>query len=95
MGDKKLMRLMVDCPGVIRRIYLSESQLELFRLVRSADESLGVTTNWISDYMDISIQSANGRLVELMNKGYLTRVNQGDPTGGKEYVYRSVALHKQ
>lgn len=88
MPDKKLMKLMVEVPGVIRGIYLTDPQIEVFDIVKATDR-LGVTSAWLSEYMDISVQSASGRLAALEKKKYLTRINEGAESGGDEYVYHS------
>lgn len=86
MPDKKLMRLMIDCPGTYREVALSDAQLDLYKNAKS-NEDLGVTSESVSDYFNISIQSASGRLATLCKKKYLRRVEGTHITGGAQHTY--------
>lgn len=91
MKDKKLMKLMIEVPGVIRGIYLSQSRVDIYDIVKDCDDE-GMTSRCLADIEGISITSASTRLKELFDKGYLTRKNEGCDGGGDEYVYRAVQL---
>ena len=85
MKDKKLMRLIIDCPNFVKEKMLSDDQRYLFSEVECQPD--GVTSAFISDLLDISIQSASGRLVVLFKKKYLKRTERIAESGGIEYVY--------
>ena len=87
MKDKTLMTLMVECPGFIREKLLTDGQIELIKDAKRLDEE-GLTSRWVSNVYDISIQSASSKLKKLHKKGYLKRTNEGADSGGDEYVYR-------
>jgi len=67
----------------IRALLLNGSQIALLRKIGGK----GVTSCWVAGEMNVSVQNANGKLERLRKGGYLTRENEGDPSGGDLYIY--------
>ena len=88
MNEKTVMTHMLSIPDLIRKKQLSDAQINLVRYIQSKD--LGLTTLRLSDYYEITTQAASTRLKALWLKGYLSRSNIGDDTGGTVYRYRIV-----
>ena len=65
---------MIDCPGVIREITLSDDQIDAFKVVRDSDEhgEFGVTGQSVSDRLDIPLHLAYSRLAILEAKATVT-----------------------
>jgi len=80
MKDKNLMKLMIDCPSVIRDILLTDHQINIVKTVRG--EWAGVTTKEIADTLLMSVTQASGELKTLYDMGYLTRA------GETAFIYR-------
>jgi len=85
MSEKIVMTHMLSIPDLVRRKQLSDSQINLVRYVQI--QILGLTASTLSDDYGISTQSASARLKALWLKGYLSRIDVGDGTGGVVYEY--------
>ena len=81
---------LLEGKGSTRKLELTERQKEIVIMAR---DKYDLTSNDLVFLLDMSIQNASGSLVNLFNKGYLTRVNIGDPSGGHQFLY-SYALGK-
>ena len=86
MKDKKLMRLIVDVPSFVREKMLSDHQIYLFSEIEC--QSDGVTSVFISELLDVSIQHASTVLKKLYDKKYLKREERIAESGGIEYIYK-------
>jgi len=85
MKDKALMRLMIDCPNFIREKLLTDRDIDLFIEVECQED--GMTSSFLAEHWDITIQHASTVLKNLYEKGYLKRKNIGAISGGDEYTY--------
>lgn len=90
MQSKTLMKLMTECPGLVRKAYLNETQLALFQLVKTLEgNDSGVSARQIANRLGISVHSASTQLYRLFNKGYLSRQKNTHPSGGREFIYQT------
>lgn len=87
--DKKLMRLFLDCPDYLKRVIISEPQIEVVRFVKDCGFG-SATARELADHLDISVQGASGRLNKLWSRGWLKREERAAETGGIEHRYSSV-----
>jgi predicted transcriptional regulator len=71
----------------IRKLLLNVDQIALLSLIGNNT----IKARGLADLHEISIQSASGRLSKLHTKGYLTRENVSDPSGGNMFVYECTA----
>ena len=76
---------MLSLPDIVRRLTLSDYQINLVRLVQK--QGFGLTTEALSYEYNITTQNASSQLRKLWERGYLNRVNVGDGTGGTVYKY--------
>lgn len=87
--ESELRRLFLSNPKMIKQLSLSNAQRKLYKKVFASG---GITSSGIADRFDIAIQSASGRLRELYNKGYLTRQEIPQDSGGYEWFYRAITF---
>jgi predicted transcriptional regulator len=78
-----IRRYLLLHPQAARELIVSKRQAEI---ILSAGVS-PVTTAIIAKRYDTSVQSAFSTLEKCRSKGYLTREQKDDPTGGKYYEY--------
>ena len=88
MLDKKLMKLFITNPDVVRRAILTENQASIMEEIMEFDYPT-ISTRELADSRRISAQNASSQLVTLWHKGYLTREERIAETGGIEYRYKS------
>ncbi len=81
--DIDLMRLMYFNYAKFRELSLSKRQVELVTYLK--DKS--VTSRDIADKCEICVQNASQQLNNLFRKGYLTREEIEDKTGGYLFEY--------
>jgi len=87
--DKKLMKLVLDCPNYIKEVMLSEHQREIVNMVRNHGYPT-MTARELADYTFIVIQAASTQLNNLWRRGYLSREERVAESGGIEYRYKSI-----
>lgn len=90
MIDKKFRKLMLECPEVVRASVLSETQIEIARLVHRLPTP--IYSRDIADRMGISIQNASTQLKRLARSGYVSRHEVISKTGGIEFEYLPTLL---
>jgi len=83
------MKLMVECPGVVREVWLRDTQIELYNTVKDAGS---VTSAWVAEETGLSIANASAQLARLHRQKYLTRTGATSPSGGIEYTYSVLDL---
>ena len=89
MLDKKLMKLALDCPDLMKKYHLTDCQANIVKFAR--DSGYGsITARELADRRGISVQSASGQLNSLWHRGWLKREERAATTGGIEYRYSSV-----
>ena len=88
-SDKKLMRLFINCPDYVRRVVITDNQIRIIKAIRNSGEN-SITTKMLSVMWGISLQSASAQLTKLWQRGYLTRCEIIDQTGGIIYRYKSI-----
>lgn len=67
----------------LKELFLTTDSLDILSRIGSKD----ITSRWLSDELDISMQLAYKKLEILRVGGYLTRENIGRPRGGNTYQY--------
>jgi predicted transcriptional regulator len=75
-------------PEAARELLLSKRQAAI---ILSAAVS-PVTTSILAKRYDTSVQSAFSTLEKCRSKGYLTREQKDDPTGGKYFLYKACTI---
>jgi predicted transcriptional regulator len=85
---EQIRRYILLHPETARELLLSKRQAAI---VLSAAVS-PVTTAIIAKRYDTSVQSAFATLEKCRSKGYLTREQKDDPTGGKFFLYKACAI---
>lgn len=80
------MEASVNDPSYIRNLVITANQSKILKSIKKQDS---VDSNWLSG-TGISLQSASAQLTKLFKKGYLSRKEVRDPTGGFKYVYKSM-----
>lgn len=83
-------RLMMSDPEFMRSISLSDGEIKVIKLVGEFNHlvSQGMASIELSAALDKSLANASAKLKKLFTKGYLSRVQSDDPTGGVIYSYR-------
>ena len=84
--DKKLMKLFLECPNVVREVVLSDMQIALVKHIKGSDYGW-IEAKQLAEMEGCSIQNASTRLAVLCRKKYLTRVGFAAKSGGTEYRY--------
>jgi predicted transcriptional regulator len=85
---EQIRRYILLHPETARELLLSKRQAAI---VLSAAVS-PVTTAIIAKRYDTSVQSAFATLEKCRSKGYLTREQKDDPTGGKFFLYKACTI---
>lgn len=86
---------MSTLPKHLRRVFFRERQyVEDLRLTNQEYEYLKhiaargyAYSSDLEHVFSVSVQAANVVLSRLLRKGYVTRTNVGDPSGGKMFKY--------
>lgn len=88
--DKTLIRQMVMAShgDAIRELLLTENDIKTVTLVGHK----GMTTREVADFYECSIQMATNTLKRLYFRGYLTRYEANDPTGGIYHFYKRAVI---
>lgn len=83
------MRLFLDCPDYLKRIVISKPQVKVVLFVKDCGFG-SATARDLAYHLNISVQSASGRLNKLWSRGWLKREERAAETGGIEHRYSSV-----
>jgi len=83
--ERERLRFLLDHCDFIKEHGLSHRQKEVVSLARAGGTLDSIR---LSDIFSISIQSASQTLTAIWRKGFLTREDIGDKSGGSLYVYR-------
>jgi DNA-binding MarR family transcriptional regulator len=86
--EKKLKRLIVTDPGLVRDALLTEDQAHVVKTIMEYDYPT-ISTKELSEIKGISIQNASSQLAKLWRKGYLKREERICESGGIVYRYSS------
>ncbi len=81
---KKIRALAVWDDVELRRLSLSTRQAAICRFVFKDQPTY---SDRVAKHFDISIQSASTQLKTLTDRGYLSRDDEIDPTGGTCFIY--------
>lgn len=87
MKQNQLRKILMQHSDVIKRLMPTATQRRVFMAARVYG---GVTSAKIAEKFNISLPNATAQLKALYDKGYLTRKDVGDPTGGSLYTYAPV-----
>lgn len=87
--EKKIRRLYLQNRKAIEDMALSQRQHQLLASIRCEG---AMTARQVAKLEKVSIQNASCKLTALYRKGWLTRDDVGDPTGGKMFVYKCVPV---
>ena len=82
---EQIRRYILLHPEAARELLVSKRQAAI---ILSAAVS-PVTTAIVARRYETSVESAFGTLEKCRAKGYLTREQQDDPTGGKFFLYKA------
>jgi predicted transcriptional regulator len=85
---EQIRRYILLHPEAARELLVSKRQAAI---ILSAAVS-PVTTAIIAKRYDTSVQSAFATLEKCRSKGYLTREQKDDPTGGKFFLYKACTI---
>ena len=83
MKISEIRRLILTNHEKVRSVMINDAQIEIVQMCSSGY----VTSEILSDHLDISVQSAAQRLKSLFDKGYLNRHQVIQTSGGIEYRY--------
>ena len=87
-NDKALMKLFLGCPDYVRRVVITDHQIDIINWLSSFSPA-PCTARQLANRYATSIQSASAQLTKLWHRGYLERKEARDPTGGIYYLYRA------
>lgn len=90
MNDKALMRLFIECPETVRNLILTDSQIAFVEHIRDCGYP-NVSAAELAERSGKSVQNISTQLSKLWRRGWLTRKQYTDETGGIYYRY-SVAF---
>ena len=90
--DKKLMKLFLDCPDYVRRVIITDNQIDLIYTIKEVFCN-AMTARNLANHRGISIQAASTMLSNLWRTGYVVRNTIPDETGGIKHVYKTVDLN--
>jgi len=88
MKTNKLRKTFLNNPQKVRGILLTDYQMSILDLISNNEGDSD--SKWLMSVLSISITNATTQLRKLWEKGYLTRVETKDPTGGILYKYSTV-----
>lgn len=80
--------LMKTYPEFMRNIRLTEGEIKILDIVKSSNR---ITAPELAHAISVSLQNAGAKLKKLFDKGYLSREQEADPTGGIIYIYHHKA----
>lgn len=86
MNGDQLRRAILDHPVTMKQLMLTEWQR---RAIQYVNDHPGCCSHDVAKAWDISIPSMSACLRTCFDKGYLTREQMADPTGGYRFVYRA------
>ena len=75
-------------PQLTTEMKISGQALDVYLFVRVRGK--GVTTDEVSNVWDISIQHSNQIMKTLIKKGYVTRKESRQESGGYEFIYKAI-----
>lgn len=81
--DIDIMKIAFNNYVKLRELSISKRQFEIISRLNGKF----ATSRDISEHYDICVQNASQQLKNLFSKGYLTRVEIDDPTGGYLFEY--------
>ena len=76
--------MMVEHAEQMRKLSLTDSEVALIRTIES---QATVTGSQIANWKSITAANASAKLKRLYDKGYLSRDQKTDPSGGLFYEY--------
>ena len=86
--DIELMKVSFNNYAKLRALSISKRQFEIISTLNGKF----ATSRDISEYYDICVQNASQQLKNLFSKGYLTRTEIEDKTGGYLFEYTANKL---
>jgi predicted transcriptional regulator len=87
MTNIELMKISINNYVRLRELSISKRQFELIQYLHGKK----ATSRDIADQYDICVQNASQQLKNLFSKGYLTREEINDKTGGYLFEYTTNA----
>lgn len=88
MADKAFMRRFIEAPDSIRAMLITDSQIEMVRLVMDW-EYPNISAREVSAILCKELPNVSQQLAKLARQGWLTRKQYADETGGIYYRYSS------
>jgi len=82
-SDIEIMKMAFNNYEKLRELSISKRQFELVTLL----EHVEITSRGVANHYSICVQNASQQLNNLFRKGYLTRVEIEDKTGGYMFEY--------
>lgn len=82
--SKEMLNYMFNNHALIKDALPTERQVQLIRFVNGGSE---VTGPEVAKHFEITLSGASAQLKALCGKGFLSRVDVGDPTGGNLFQY--------
>jgi predicted transcriptional regulator len=86
MNRDQLRRAIIDHPNMMKELMLTDWQR---RAIQYVNDHQGCCSHDVAKAWDISVPSMSACLRKCFEKGYLTREQMADPTGGYLFVYRA------
>lgn len=74
---------------VVRSLMLTDKQIRLIKYIESTG---GCASPKAAKKFKVNIQTISTMLKKLVEKGYLFREKDGDPSGGVCYLYKAIRL---
>ncbi len=81
----KLRRLMIERRGFIKEYLMTDRESWIYTTIGPIND---ITSVELSNVMEIPVRTASDLLSGIMKKGWLTRMEGIQSTGGKMFIYR-------
>ena len=88
INTKLIINLFVSDFELVKKLTISKQQLEIIQLCPSGFRT-GLTACGLAKKRNITVQNASTQLAKLYKKGYLTRFERVDKSGGIYLEYNS------
>ncbi len=87
MNKLSMCKLFIAAPNTYRGAIITDHCIRILELITLSEYEM-VDSRWLSELSGKSIQNSSAVLVSLWKKGYLSRVERIDTSGGIIYKYQ-------
>lgn len=87
LSDDAIRSLIIERLADVKDLLLSPRAVEIVNWVKGSE----VTSSDLAKKYSISVANASSQLNRLHMKGYISRVEASDPTGGSVYIYKAIS----